>query len=854
MTTTALSSFSFPPTSASLQATTSENEQTAGGISADDANIDPALLRDSHAVFAPRIDGAFIPKHIYSAFLQTVKRRGPLVDACAHHGIAHAKRANLEKLRGILLGYWYQRMDAPSTSTAGPTSGAALVAVPPIQAANDSTQVRTIAATSQPRSVLTRSPAPPMNSAGLTSTSSPALETDALEADLDTDDNDLVSQYDAGNGAAEAALGSFDTGGMEEAGQDEDEEDEDEEDDNEGLDLDDDNEFHKFRRDTRVSAAQRTEQNRRAGGKKTQKCMVKSWNVFQQQAITKGEIHDGIVDEHVLLLYLNFCAASPQSQIKKEFFGALRIRKVQDARDPMLAVQRPATSVYVYDLLKTKMDEALKNSHEGLIAGGDAPDVVANTFLDQLSDKTLDKIGYGFLDHRELKATINGHLAWTMMGASRNRGDDIRALRLCEMQPYVFLHPNGETSVPSVLGLQSEQKASRRGMKTTINPTYTCFIAHRDPIKCPLGAFAIYLHFIHNYARIDEKYNLNYTVNKSWCSNTGVESHMKAHLRRHTLGYQQEKMGQAILGAHSFKLHEEYKPVWRHVPVPVPFLNEVCTMAEANVTLVEGKQNLVGATNYWQMVITLRPYLFQCAAAIYQSFQIPAQLAALNAATGDPVNLARIQNSILRQALEELRHFSNMQVQQSREQVNQLALLSTKIDRRTAQWTPPRAPFYQASSDHQSMTLMMIARQLTFDEVPPAQPLSISSSVAGQLASQPPPLLSPGVLDSSVLVDVRTRASEDSGVYKAQDHSLRGFVAPSPRADHVQRPRTEVDLVLPPLLAFYAPGMAPVASVLQGVHLTRRVSGVGTCGCGRGSQCSDPPENPTHPVGLRVWP
>jgi hypothetical protein len=53
-----------------------------------------------------------------------------------------------------------------------------------------------------------------------------------------------------------------------------------------------------------------------------------------------------------------------QSQIKKEFFGALRIRKVQDAHDPNLAVQRPATTVYVYDLVKTRMDEALKNSRE----------------------------------------------------------------------------------------------------------------------------------------------------------------------------------------------------------------------------------------------------------------------------------------------------------------------------------------------------------------------------------------------------------------------------------------------------------------------------------------------------------
>jgi hypothetical protein len=55
-----------------------------------------------------------------------------------------------------------------------------------------------------------------------------------------------------------------------------------------------------------------------------------------------------------------------------------------------------------------------------------------------------------------------------MMNASGNRGDDIRALRLCEMQPYRLLHPNGETTIPAVLGLQSdmEQKARSKGMKT----------------------------------------------------------------------------------------------------------------------------------------------------------------------------------------------------------------------------------------------------------------------------------------------------------------------------------------------------------------------------------------------------
>lgn len=33
---------------------------------------------------------------------------------------------------------------------------------------------------------------------------------------------------------------------------------------------------------------------------------------------------------------------------------------------------------------------------------------------------------------------------------------------------------------------------------------------------CPLGAFALYLHYIHDVADVDTKYNIDYKVNKSW--------------------------------------------------------------------------------------------------------------------------------------------------------------------------------------------------------------------------------------------------------------------------------------------------------------------------------------------------
>jgi hypothetical protein len=49
-----------------------------------------------------------------------------------------------------------------------------------------------------------------------------------------------------------------------------------------------------------------------------------------------------------------------QSQLKKLFFGALRIRKEQEAKNPSLVQKRPATSVVIWDAIKNRMDEALE--------------------------------------------------------------------------------------------------------------------------------------------------------------------------------------------------------------------------------------------------------------------------------------------------------------------------------------------------------------------------------------------------------------------------------------------------------------------------------------------------------------
>lgn len=66
-----------------------------------------------------------------------------------------------------------------------------------------------------------------------------------------------------------------------------------------------------------------------------------------------------------------------------------------------------------------------------------------------------------------MRSAILGHLAWTTQLASGNRGDDLRALKIAELQPYLMKHPlNDGTKVFTVLAMQGEEKAGLKGMKT----------------------------------------------------------------------------------------------------------------------------------------------------------------------------------------------------------------------------------------------------------------------------------------------------------------------------------------------------------------------------------------------------
>jgi len=72
--------------------------------------------------------------------------------------------------------------------------------------------------------------------------------------------------------------------------------------------------------------------------------------------------------------------------------------------------------------------------------------------------------------------------------------------------------------------------------------------------------------------------------------------------------------------------------------------------------------------------------------------------------------------------------------------------------------------------------------------------------------------------DPPAFVDKETRGAEDTGIYESEDKSLRAFVASSPISATAVRPRTAVDLVLPPTEAFFPAGKIYIYSLFLQTH------------------------------------
>ncbi|KAK7014508.1 hypothetical protein R3P38DRAFT_3277089 [Favolaschia claudopus] len=863
--------------------------------------------------YAPQRD-AGESRAVYEQRLTLVTRKAPLLEACKRLHLKANKSSNLVALRQELAKYWFSQASSrhlassshnppssvnpndvlnfypppdpihlpppagllptvshttrgefrgavplfhinpaastasSSRATANPSSGSRSTTLNAVRR-NTATAAPSQASTntvSQPASSQTRAPASAISRHARTTD-----EDEPEDGDDGDDDEELIRQYGVEGANADELLG-YDDDDEEEDGEEE------EDGDASNTDIADEAAAHAaFKRSVRIQAVNRAEGNRRAGGIKTQNAVKKDFQEWQAMARERGKIKDHIIDEHALLLYINFSAEREKktrrgvpipnsrlgaSQLKKLFFGVLRIRKVQDAADPTLLQRRPATTFVVWEGIKCRMDEALERVRNGLGENEeeDAPDIRANTFLPEITEEQLKAVGYGFLAHRQLRLVIFGHLAWTSQHASGNRGDDFRALKISELQPYTMPHPDGRTAVPCLLGLQGEEKAGRRGMRTIVNPSYSVFVAHKNPEVCSMGAFAFYHHWIHDVLNVTEKLKVDWAWNKSWrqarvlhgpnspntpyseqalynlyCrafQHANFNSRMKAHLPRHLLGYKQEAMNvdsadtaqlgwvrnvtyfdtykpalpkHAILGAAGYKVDETYDPVWTRVHVPPQFLLLICPDAERIRDEIANRENLSGAFNYWQMIIDMRPYAFQLpqVRAIsnedvinWMKTTFPEELTLLHAQAGDPADLLLVQNNVLRKALEDL-----FKICTSSD--TKLVRLTALLERRTSALSPAQG--FSTTAYHRNA-------------------LAFSSSPST------PPRGSARATHSSPITIHFDSEMHETGTYESTgddgSSNHRAFVNTSPRSSDDLRVPTEVDLVLPPTEAFYKPG------------------------------------------------
>ncbi|KAF9072255.1 hypothetical protein BDP27DRAFT_1418172 [Rhodocollybia butyracea] len=417
------------------------------------------------------------------ASLKAVKVKQPLFELCTSLPLPKqpAKKATLEKLYTVLLDFWYltntvHTANTPALATSSPshallntlTADSALPTSTPASAALVSTSASPDFIISTPQTDLGHSKQqaqlPPPG---------PDDDGDGTQEELR-----LVDEF-GGGGMADDIL-AYDNDDFTEE---------------EEWDLDNDKQYDAFQTKLRVDATKLAEGNCRAGGKKTQAVLVRLINEIMEKMLFEKKIRDCIVDECFLLLLIEFNAKRPKrtrrgTDIEGTFLGA-----EQEAQDSTLRGRRPSTSVTVWDALKSNMDISLHRARSGLVPGEDAPDITANTFLSSINEEQILSIGLkGFLKHRELRSVVFGHLAWVAQHATGNRGDDFRALKLAELQPHVLLHPNQETAISCMLGLQGEEKAGKRGLQTVINPSYTTFIAHRNAQSAPSpSTFTIFL-------------------------------------------------------------------------------------------------------------------------------------------------------------------------------------------------------------------------------------------------------------------------------------------------------------------------------------------------------------------------
>ncbi|KAF8964903.1 hypothetical protein BDZ97DRAFT_1918603 [Flammula alnicola] len=240
---------------------------------------------------------------------------------------------------------------------------------------------------------------------------------------------------------------------------------------------------------------------RRKSGHQTENSVLKLWKSWASKAINSGQLPDIIVDANHMIEYLKYAATRQlfsrrgQKKPTTDRLSASSLKKImtmlghvcrrQEDENPQIRVSRPAKTSRTEDFYKAVMIQSQRLHLES-----EDFHVMNGTILDsELHPEHFNEVTAAiFQEVNQLPSIIKAHFAWTWQCSMLNRSDELVSM-LMALNQQVF----------EVLAMLYETKTAQPG-KT--EPTYSFTLPHRNPLRCPVGALAILLHFMFDQEKL----------------------------------------------------------------------------------------------------------------------------------------------------------------------------------------------------------------------------------------------------------------------------------------------------------------------------------------------------------------
>ncbi|KAH8997105.1 hypothetical protein EDB86DRAFT_2803614, partial [Lactarius hatsudake] len=368
-------------------------------------------------------------------------------------------------------------------------------------------------------------------------------------------------------------------------------------------------------------------------GQQTEKSVLSLWQRWLTGALAAGIVLDIVVDAHHTIEYLKYAVTR----------SLLTTSGCEQANDQRLSPQ---------------------------IASDVNFDITKNTILDsELFPEHFEQITRSILTRLpQLPSIVKAHFSWNWQCTTLTRGDELVNLRLPCIQPYHLFIPDYTTAD----GRRSGRGSCFFGKQ---EPDYNFVLPHRDPLRCPIVALAIFLHYVFDQEDLISKVaGWDWSCAASWrkinvifgkqvgepstgdamrkmfskfLEHTSIHSEKKLHLARRTVPSLMEDMGviidainvighwmgntlqEAVTTLARFYVGEQYCVPWVEVDVLQVLQAQLFPFAEEALARVKtsnpGPVNY-GTINFLELLQQLRPFFWQGAAAIHCVFPESALL------------------------------------------------------------------------------------------------------------------------------------------------------------------------------------------------------------------------------------